>query len=71
MRMLDLVRGRWACLLLLVVTVLDLIVIDPLPFIDEAILATLTAACFRRHRKTRGEEAASRTIDVEADVRGG
>ena len=59
-------RRRWACFLLLTLAVLDLFIADPLPFLDEALLAGLTAACFRRHGKeetdpveTDGDTAAS------------
>jgi hypothetical protein len=43
-------RFRWPCVLLLLVTLADLFLLDPLPFLDEAVLAALTAECFRRHR---------------------
>ena len=44
-------KRRWACLALAALLVVDLVVVDPLPVIDEALLAVLTAGCLRRHAK--------------------
>lgn len=55
--MLQTLRRRWPCFLLLLVTLVDWVVADPLPFVDEAILTWLTAACFRRHKGSKTEPA--------------
>ncbi len=49
-------KRHWPCFLLLTLTLVDLFIADPLPFVDEALLSTLTALCFRRrgkHEETR------------------
>ncbi len=45
------ISRRWACLLMLGVFLLDVVLADPLPFVDEALLGVLTAACFRKHAR--------------------
>ena len=39
-------KRHWPCFLLLVLTIANLVIPDPLPFVDEALLAGLTALCF-------------------------
>ncbi len=51
--MLRFLTRRWPCFLLLVLALLNLVVADPLPFIDEALLGGLAAACFAKHRGER------------------
>jgi hypothetical protein len=45
------VKKRWPCFLLLALTLANFVIPDPLPFIDEALLAGLTALCFGKHKQ--------------------
>ena len=43
-------KRHWPCFLLLVLTIANFFVPDPLPFVDEALLAGLTALCFGKRK---------------------
>jgi len=44
-------KRHWPCFLLLALTVIDFFVPDPVPLVDEALLAGMTALCFGRRGK--------------------
>lgn len=55
-RLLGRIRSPWLTLLLAALLVVDLLVPDPLPFVDEAVLALLTVlAASWRGRGARGD----------------
>lgn len=43
-------KKHWPCFLLLVLTIANVVIPDPVPFIDEALLAGLTALCFGKRK---------------------
>lgn len=56
-RLLGRIRSPWLTLLLAALLVVDLLVPDPLPFVDEAVLALLTVlAASWRGRGTRSDD---------------
>ncbi|MEM7306967.1 MAG: hypothetical protein AAF682_09870 [Planctomycetota bacterium] len=60
LRLAKMLGRRWACLALGGLLLLDLVIADPLPFVDEALLTVLTAGCLRRHSR---EDAAAEGSD--------
>jgi hypothetical protein len=44
-------KRHWPCFLLLILTALDFFIPDPLPILDEALLAGMTALCFGKRGK--------------------